>query len=503
MNRTKVMLFSLVVAMLLAAVSIAPSLAQGDTLLIWADGERAPLLQELGEEYTEETGVEIEIREIPLSDARDELLNFGEAGEGPDLMITPHDNIGQLVENGAILPIEMPPDLEELFSESSLNLFTYQEQLWALPYGVENIALVRNVELVPDVPATWQEVTEISNELRENGDAEFGFLVQTGDAYHNFPITSAFGGYIFGFNDDGTYNPADVGLNSEGGLAAGEWLESMYAEGLMVPNVTDDVLFELFTDGELGMFMTGPWNSQRIIDTGVDYEISEFPGAENGMETGAPFSGGQGFVISAFTENPLLAQEFLFNFIATDDVMEELYVGRIPVFEGVEYDDPNFDAFIAAGANSIPMPVIPEMNNVWTAAGDALTLISQGGNSEEALNTAVEQIDNSIELSASGAVASVSVPGAFNSEIGCDEDWLPGCEAAFLEDQGDGIWTNTFSIPAGEYEFKVAINGDWAENYGVDGEQDGANIVLTLEEDADVTFTYDRATNVVTTEIVE
>ena len=44
----------------------------------------------------------------------------------------------------------------------------------------------------------------------------------------------------------------------------------------------------------------------------------------------------------------------------------------------------------------------------------------------------------------------------------------------------------TASFPymaAGKYEFKIRANGDWAENYGADGKQDGDNIVATVEED--------------------
>jgi len=501
MKRTKMLVFSLTLAMLMAAVSIAPALTQGETLTIWADVTRAEVILELGEEYTEETGVAVEVREIGLGDARDELLNFGEAGEGPDILIQPHDNIGQLVANGAIVPLQLPGDLEDQFITSALSLFSYQDELWALPYAVENVALIRNTDLVPEAPATWEEVAEISRNLRESGDAEFGFLMRTGDAYHSFPIISAFGGYIFGFNDDGSYNVADLGLNSEGGLAAAQWMADLYADELMVPNVDDDVSKELFAAGDLAMWITGPWNSEDITNAGVPYSIDPIPGSEfAGIEVGSPFVGGQGFMISAFSENQLLAEEFLLNFISTPDAMEAL-AGRIPVFEGVESSDPNIASFIAAGETAVPMPVIPEMGNVWVAAGDALTNISLGEDPVASVETAVVQIEEAIDLAASGAIESVNVPGSFNDQIGCDDVWQPTCEATALTDMGDGIWSGTYSIAAGEYMFKIAINADWAENYGVDGEPGGADIPLVLEEDSEVTFTYDRATNLVEIEI--
>lgn len=86
----------------------------------------------------------------------------------------------------------------------------------------------------------------------------------------------------------------------------------------------------------------------------------------------------------------------------------------------------------------------------------------------------------------------VVVPGTIQSVLGCDGDWEPACEVTALAAQGDSIYSATFTLPAGEYEYKVALNGAWDENYGANGVLGGDNIALTLEEDTDVTFTYDH-----------
>nr|BFF18778.1 hypothetical protein GCM10025730_22990 [Promicromonospora thailandica] len=89
----------------------------------------------------------------------------------------------------------------------------------------------------------------------------------------------------------------------------------------------------------------------------------------------------------------------------------------------------------------------------------------------------------------------VTVPGSHNSEMGCAGDWTPDCEAARLTQADDGTWTGTFELPAGSYEFKVALNGSWAENYGADGVRDGANIAYSTGG-GPVTFTWDPETKV-------
>lgn len=496
MKRNKTLLLTVLV-LALALVSVVPTFGQGETLVIWGDNTRAPILAELAEEFEEEFDVAVEVQEVEFGDIRDDLLVAGPEGLGPDILVGAHDWLGQLVTNGAVVPLDLG-DLTEDFLPAAVEAFTFNGEVWGMPYAIENVALIRNVDLVPEAPATWEEVRAVSEALAE--DDVYGFLARTGDFYHNFPIITAFGGYLFGFNEDGSYNPADVGLTTDGGLAAAEWLGGMYADGLMVPDVDDDVSFELFEAGELGMFITGPWYSERLDDSGVNFSIDPLPGAEGGLENGRPFSGVQGLMISAFSENQLLAEDFLFNFVADEDIMADLSGGRGPVFEGADIDDDNITAFLAAGTEAVPMPAIPEMGAVWAPAGDALTLISNGSEPVETFTNAYDQIQSNIAL-AQSEERIVGLPGSHQAAAGCPGDWDPACDVTFFEDQGDGIYTLTITLPAGDYEYKVAMNGGWDENYGVDGVADGDNYTLSLTEETEITFTYDDNTNVVTNSV--
>nr|WP_201470909.1 pullulanase-type alpha-1,6-glucosidase [Microbacterium hydrocarbonoxydans] len=92
----------------------------------------------------------------------------------------------------------------------------------------------------------------------------------------------------------------------------------------------------------------------------------------------------------------------------------------------------------------------------------------------------------------------VTVPGSLNSEMGCAGDWDPACEKAKLTLRADGVWEGTFDLPAGDYEYKAAINGSWAVNYGANGVPDGANVTLT-HAGAPLSFYFDPRTNIVQT----
>ena len=88
--------------------------------------------------------------------------------------------------------------------------------------------------------------------------------------------------------------------------------------------------------------------------------------------------------------------------------------------------------------------------------------------------------------------------GSFQEELGCSGDWQPWCLRSWLQDpDGDGVFTFTAFLPGGGYEAKVAIDEDWAENYGAGGAPGGANIPFTVPGDFDeMLFSFDYASKV-------
>ena len=93
----------------------------------------------------------------------------------------------------------------------------------------------------------------------------------------------------------------------------------------------------------------------------------------------------------------------------------------------------------------------------------------------------------------------VTIPGTIQSQLGCTGDWQPNCSATFLAfDQEDDVWQGAWELPPGNYEYKVAINQSWDENYGLDAESYGPNIPLALNETRTVRFYYDHKTHWVT-----
>jgi maltose-binding protein MalE len=374
-----------------------PPVVRADAdLVIWADDTRAPAITPFAEQFGADNDLTVAVQEVGSGQIRDRLIVAGPAGEGPDIIIGAHDWLGQLVDSGVVDPLDVSAVADQ-FSEASIQAFNYEGQIYGLPTSVENIALVRNVDLVPDAPATFEELAEVALALFDAGDVEIPLALQengNGDPYHNYPLFTSYGGYVFGLNADGSYNPEDVGIDSEGGLAAAQAFSDYAADGLINVDVTYDIMTESFGNGTAPFAITGPWALPSF--EGINYVVEPIPPAAGGELR--PFIGVQGFMISAFAENPIFAQTFVLDFMSTQEAQVALFQSdprppaHLGAFAEVSADNQAIQGFGLSGKNGYPMPAIPEMGSVWTAWTDAYELILTGGDPIAAFTDAAAQI---------------------------------------------------------------------------------------------------------------
>jgi len=373
------------------------------TLTIWSDAGRLPAIEAIGEQFTEQYSVPVRIQTMGFGDVRNNLQLGAPVGEGPDIIVGAHDWIGQLYGNGLIAPIELSEELAAQFDPVALRAFTYEGELVGLPYLTEAIAVYYNTDMISEFPATWDETIELAKQLVADGVAERGIAIPNGggDPYHHYPLFTGFGGYVFGRDAEGNYNPDDVGLDNAGGIKALEELDQLVKDDVLNAAVGYGEAQTLFHDGKLAMWVTGPWALNDIRTSGVPYAVAPLPMMD---ETPRPFVGSQGFMINSFSKNLLLSQAFLTEFVATEEGMQLLYdaVPFIPAFLPLaeSLTDEDLTAFRASVANGDPMPAIPQMSAVWTAWGNAITLVyQQQADPAQAIQDAAQAIRDEIASS--------------------------------------------------------------------------------------------------------
>lgn len=108
-------------------------------------------------------------------------------------------------------------------------------------------------------------------------------------------------------------------------------------------------------------------------------------------------------------------------------------------------------------------------------------------------------------LAAADTPSTVTITGTMQSELGCSADWMPSCDKTFLTyDAEDDVWQGAFEVtPNNDQDkkgprYKVALNGTWDENYGMNASSGGADIPLLVTTSTQVKFYYNHKTHYAT-----
>ncbi|MFP4015824.1 MAG: extracellular solute-binding protein [Halanaerobiales bacterium] len=397
----KILCFVLLLTVLVFTVSANVGATK---LVVWqSSGAQEDFLNMMGEIYTEETGVEIEVQPISQLDQDDKLALDGPSGKGADILAWPHDQLGIPVLQGLLWPI--PEDQVDLsnYSDTAVQGMMLDGNLYGIPYAMETTTLIYNKDLISEIPDTFDEFLEKARELNRPSEEQYGFMAKLDDLYFMYGFISGYGGYVFGSTDDGL-DVDDIGLANEGSIEAMKLIKTFRDSGLMPEGTTYDVMDGQFTSGNLAVCLNGPWAFNNYKEAGIDYGIAPMPRLDNG-EYPHTFVGVKGYYISAFSEQKEEALKFI-QWLTGKDVNFRQYQetqiipARSDVIAMPELkDDPDIHAFAIQAERGHPMPNIPEMAQVWEAMNNALSFIANGdATAEEVMPAAVEQIKENIMM---------------------------------------------------------------------------------------------------------
>ena len=372
--------------------------ADGDvSLTVWVDSNREAAVKDAASAYEEATGNSVDVVVKEFDDIRQEFQTQVPTGEGPDITVGAHDWLGEFHANGVVAPVELG-DFADDFTTVAVEAFTYEGQVYGLPYAIENLALFRNTELASEAPATYEDMVAAG----KDAGTPYPFLIQTGeegDPYTYYPFQTSFGAPVFVQNDDGTYS-TELGLGGENGQAYAEWLIAEGEAGNLDTNITYDVAIDAFSKGESPFIVGGPWMIQEFADAGLDLAVDPIPAP--GPEPAQPFVGVQGFYISAEAANPIAANDFLLNYIGTEEAQTAIYEAgnRLPALtaaaDAVSGDEMTA-GFAAVAEDAVPMPSIPQMGEVWQFWGVTEAKLIRGEAGVDAWDKMVSDIEAAIQ----------------------------------------------------------------------------------------------------------
>jgi arabinogalactan oligomer / maltooligosaccharide transport system substrate-binding protein len=379
--------------------------ASAATLTVWTHFGDAELtwLKAQAAAYAKTSGNTVTVVSVPFEQMKDKFLQAAPKGQGPDLLVTqPHDRLGELAAAGVIEPMDKYVTSKTDLDRTAVSAMTYQGKLFGLPMFAEAVAVVYNKKLLPGgVPTTWDAFIKAAQ--ANTGNGKFGFLVDLSNAYMNYGIVSAYGGYVFK-NTAGTLNTKDVGLANAGADKAMSMLNDLrYKYNLIPEGVDGGVAKDAFVQGRAAMILTGPWDMGDIKKGNIDYGIANLPTPTGATSKWSPFVGVQGVMLNAYSKNKAAAAVLAKALVsAPAQVAFNKAGGRIPASLSARTQlkaDPVVVGFGKAISAGTPMPNVPAMGAVWGPWSNAVAQSVQKANANYSgiLDSAVKEINGNIK----------------------------------------------------------------------------------------------------------
>lgn len=380
---------SAVLAFMIAAASLGgcgrsgKDTADASVITIWHDKEDAvaQVLQKQLDQLAPEVTVKLE-RKSDLTEALKMVGNDPKAA--PDMYFFAHDKIGVYAEMGILSPVTDFIPREELdpYMDMTIRAATYQDVVYQLPVYYETLLFMYNKRYMKEeeVPRTTEELYSYMQENTKGG--HYGFVEQHSTAYYSAGWIHGFGGYIM--NDQGEPG-LDLPQTQKALAYHKKFVELMPGESEYATVNT------LFSEGKAHATIAGPWLVPTVRQAGMDLGIAPMPVVEETGMALAPYSGVQGIqVLKNAGETKKEAVEKVLRQLMDPRLQVDLAKasGCAPASEACyDMEEITSDDVVMAmkqtAENAVPMPNRPEMDVMWTVAGNLLADINMSGRDVE------------------------------------------------------------------------------------------------------------------------
>ena len=208
---------------------------------------------------------------VPWGTCQDKAMTLAAAGDPVGLAYMGSRTLKQLALSGLIIPVDIADDQKEMYQPGILNTVSSGGKTWGFPHAFSTKALFINCGLVEEAgmacvaPKTWTGMYAMAKAINDNTSAA-GIGI-TGKDFDN--TMHQFLNYLY--SNGGSVNDADTGeitFNSAETIETLEFygkLAGVAQEGPM--GYERGQLTQLYNDGQIGMYINGPWGAGQHNDT--------------------------------------------------------------------------------------------------------------------------------------------------------------------------------------------------------------------------------------------
>lgn len=394
---------NLVLVTLLVLLAGCAKKADPRRIVIWHQmrvDDRLVLEDQIREFMAEHPGILVEQTYKETEELRSGFIVAAIAGQGPDLVYGPADQVGPFEVMGIIRP------LEDLFTQAYIDSFIpeatclYKGHLYQLADKLGNhLVLIYNKDLLPAPPETDVELLRVGRELTRdtNGDGKTDRYALTWNYTEPFffiPFLTGFGGWVM--TDDGTPT-----LDTPAMVEALKFVRDLRDRYRIIPGEADyNVADALFKDRMAAMIINGDWSWAGYKKAGINFGVAPLPRITSTGIWPAPMVAPRGYSININVagEKLLLIVELL-KFLMRPDIQLQTAkaLWSMPTRrEAAESEFVRSDPILRNSALQISrgrlMPMVPELRAVWDAMRPGYQAVLGGATTPERAAKAMQEL---------------------------------------------------------------------------------------------------------------
>ena len=307
------------------------------------------------------------------------------AGQGPDLIYGPADNVGVLVTTETIRPLDQVFGADFFARFTPQGLVDWKGSHWLAADQIGNhLTLVYNRALVPTPPKTLDELITLGQRLTkdDNGDGkmdEYGLTWNYREPFFFIPFLTGFGGWVM----DAQGHPA---LDNEKTVRAIQFILDLRDKYKIIPQEGDyEIADMLFKEGRTAMIINGPW-SWAGYDVPKKSMVAPLPfNTETGLWC-EPMISAKGYSVNANVPPAKFGLiRDLVTYLTSAEVQEKmaLQLSTTPVDKTVLAgpaikNNPALLASMEQIEHGRPMPIVPQMRQIWEGMRGPYQLVMSG-----------------------------------------------------------------------------------------------------------------------------
>ena len=357
-----------------------------NTIEFWALGREGEVVTALLPQFERETGIRVDVQQIPWTAAHEKILTAHVGNSLPDVAQVGNSWMSELVTVGAIVPLDESLVPRADYFPGIWDTNVIGGTLYGIPWYVDTRVLFYRTDMVPNPPRTWSEWTAVMQRLKTSSTNRdfFAIVMPTNEWPQPVILALQRGARLVDERGHALFDEPQF-------IEGFSFYVDLFRRGFAptVSNTQVANLYQQFGDGQFAMFISGPWDignlrTRLTAEQQKTWSTAPLPAFDGTPYPGVSLSGGSSLVITKRSKKQDAAKK-LIAFLSRPEIQAKFFElsGDLPARRSAWnapglIDDREIAAFRTQLDRTVALPRVPEAENIVNAVAEHGQLAVRG-----------------------------------------------------------------------------------------------------------------------------